>query len=61
MPGCLTPLLDRGYLAGTVAALCNNALRVRYCSIPFASKISLWNHGDGSDAFRTIHTRLGRN
>ena len=59
MAGCLAPLLDLlGYSARAVAALSKSALRVRFCSFPFAGRLPPWKHGDGSDAFRTIHVRL---
>ena len=40
MAGCLAPLLDLlGYTAGAVAALSKSALRVRFCSFPFARRL----------------------
>ena len=59
LPGCVGPVLDLlGYPAGSVTHLANGALRVRYCSTPFALRLPSWALGLGADAYQVINSRL---
>ena len=48
LPNCLEPLLCLlGYPANAVVALSNGALRIRYCTQPFARRFPPWGCWDG--------------
>ena len=59
MPDCLEPFLGLlGYHHGAIAAVSNNALRVRYCCNPIAKRFLPWNLGDCTTACNYITSRF---